>query len=172
MGGQASTQVDSKYFEKIRFEVNILVCGDYNSELIERDLDKIKIIENEEGLNYIKKGCHKNMLDWNYFFFEKNKDISKNTRDFIKNSIRKKNYKNLILFYSGLNNFTYKDLLEFYDEQPNQYHVNIIIVTKKGEEFEMPEIKRLNPDLIRIVSEENIIEQLINIIEVTSYMLF
>ncbi len=169
MGGQASTQVDSKYFEKIRFEVNILVCGDYNSELIERDLDKIKIIENEEGLKYIKKGCHKNLLDWNYFFFEKNNDIGKNTKDFLKNSIRKKNYKNLILFFSGLNNFTYKDLLEFYDKEPNQYHVNTIIVSKKGEEFEMPEIKRLNPNLIRIVSEENIIEQLINIIEVTSY---
>jgi len=174
MGGQAAKQVDSKFFEKISFEVNILVCGDYNCELLEKDLEKIKIIEKEEGLMYIKKGCHKNILDWNYYFFEKNKDIGKNTRNFIRGSIRKKNYKNLILFYSGLNNFTYKDLLEFYEDEPGQYHVNTIIVTKKDEELEMPEIKKMiakkiNPSLIRIAKEDNIIEQLINIIEITSF---
>ena len=169
MGGQAPSQVDSKFYDKISFEINILVCGDYNEGLLEKDLDKIKIIQKEEGLMYIKKGCHKNIPDWKYYFFEKNKDIGKNTKNFIQASIRKTNYKHLIIFFPGLNNFSYTDLLKFYDNEANSYHVNTIIVTKKNEEFVMPEIKNINPSLIRPVNEDNIIEQLINIIEVTSY---
>ena len=69
MGGSESSQVDSEYFEKACFNVNILVCGDYIEEVIERDLEKIKVIPEEEGVKYIKKGCHKNMVDWQYFFF-------------------------------------------------------------------------------------------------------
>lgn len=169
MGGKASTQVDSQYFEDIKFKVNILVCGDYDENYVEKDLDKIQNIPKEEGLKYFKKGYNKNIKDWHYFFFEKDKNIGINTRDFIQRSIRKNNYKNLILFYSGLENFTYENLLEFYDKEPSTYHVNTIIVTKKKEEFVLPELKRINPHLIRIVKEDNIIDQLINIIEVTSY---
>ena len=169
MGGKASTQVDSQYFEDIKFKVNILVCGDYDENYVEKDLDKIQNIPKEEGLKYFKKGYNKNIKDWHYFFFEKDKNIGINTRDFIQRSIRKNNYKNLILFYSGLENFTYENLLEFYDKEPSTYHVNTIIVTKKKEEFVLPELKRINPRLIRIVKEDNIIDQLINIIEVTSY---
>ena len=43
MGGKASTQVDSQYFEDIKFKVNILVCGDYDENYVEKDLDKIQI---------------------------------------------------------------------------------------------------------------------------------
>ena len=169
MGGSETKQIDSQYFEKITFEVNILVCGDYNDQLLEKDLEKMKIIEKEEGLPYIKKGCHNAIKDWIYYFFEKNNEIGNKTKKFIQTKKRKKNFKNLILFYSGLNNYTYKDLLQFYDDQPDTYHTNIIIVTKKNEEFVMPEIKRMNPELIRISKEDNIIEQLIHIIEVTSF---
>ena len=171
MGGSETKQIDSQYFEeKNMFRIKILVCGDYNSQLIEKDLDNIKIInKKEEGKKYIKKGCHRNMFDWNYFFFEKNKDIGNNTLDFIKESIQNTDFRNLILFYSGLNYFTYKDLLEFYDNKANIYHMNTIIIVKNDEEFVMPTLKKINPSLIRIVKEGNIIEQLINIIEVTSY---
>ena len=169
MGGKETKQVDSQYFEKISFEVNILVCGDYNEQLLQRDLNRIKIMQEEEGVPYIKKGCHNSIKDWVYYFFEKNNDIGDNTLKFIKPLIRKQKFKNLILFYSGLNNYTYKDLLEFYNDQAECYHTNIIIITKKNEEFVMPEIKRMNPELIRVVKEDNIIEQLIHIIEVTSY---
>ena len=169
MGGSESSQVDSEYFEKACFNVNILVCGDYIEEVIERDLEKIKVIPEEEGVKYIKKGCHKNMVDWQYFFFKKNEKIGDNTKSFIRDKIKKKDYKNLILFYSGLDNFTYKNLLEFYDNQPDTYHINTIIVTKKNEEFEMPELKRMNTNLVRNVQEDNVIGQLINIIEITSY---
>ena len=47
MGGKESKQVDSQYFEKISFEVNILVCGDYNEQLLQRDLNRIKIMQEE-----------------------------------------------------------------------------------------------------------------------------
>ena len=169
MGGKEITQVDSQYFENASFHINILVCGDYNAELIEKDLENIKMIRKEEGKKYIKKGRHRNINDWNYFFFEKNTKIGDNTLHFIKDSIKKFDYKNLILFYSGLNEFTYKNLLEFYDNQPSTYHMNIIIITKKNEEFVVPSLKKYNHSFIRNVVEDNMIEQLINIIEVTSY---
>ena len=117
MGGKESKQVDSQYFEKISFEVNILVCGDYNEQLLQRDLNRIKRIQEEAGLPYIKKGCHNSIKDWVYYFFEKNNEIGNNTKKFIQANIRQNNFKNLILFYK----------------------------------------------------EDNIIEQLIHIIEVTSY---
>ena len=169
MGGSESKQADSEYFEKVHFYINILVCGDYNEGLLERDLEKVKKIPKEEGLNYIKKGCHKNISDWEYFFFEKNNSIGDNTQNFIKINVKKTNYKNLILFYSGLKNFTYKNLLEYYDNQPDSYHVNMIIVTKKDEEFELPELKKLNPEFIKNVKEDNFIGLQINIIEAASY---
>ena len=169
MGGKEYTQVDSQYFENASFHINILVCGDYNAELIEKDLENIKMIKKEEGKKYIKKARHRNINDWNYFFFEKNTKIGDNTLHFIKKSIIDKDYKNLILFYSGLNDFTYTNLLEFYDNQPSTYHINIIIITKKNEEFVVPSLKKYNQSFIRNVVEDNMVEQLINIIEVTSY---
>ena len=169
MGGSETAQTDSEYYKNISFYMNILVCGDYNEEFMEKDLENLKKIPKEKGLKYIKKGRHKNINDWNYFFFEKNTSIGSNTKDCMKDYILQKNYKYLIVFYSGLNNFTYKNLLEFYDQQPDTYHSNIIIVTKKNETFELPELKKLNPDLIRNVQEDNVIGLLINIIEITSY---
>ena len=70
MGGSESKQADSEYFEKVHFFINILVCGDYNEGLLKRDLENVKKIPKEEGLKYIKKGCHKNIEDWEYFFFD------------------------------------------------------------------------------------------------------
>ena len=136
---------------------------------LEKDLENIKMIKKDEGKKYIKKGRHRNINDWNYFFFEKNTKIGDNTLHFIKKSIIDKDYKNLILFYSGLNDFTYTNLLEFYDNQPSTYHINIIIITKKNEEFVVPSLKKYNQSFIRNVVEDNMVEQLINIIEVTSY---
>ena len=167
--GNKESRVDSECFSKITFHVNILICGNYIEEIIEKDLDNVRVIQKYEGLNYIKKGGHKNINDWNYFFFPKNKDIGKNTLTFIRDSIKNLDYKNLILFYSGLNNFSYEDLLNFYDNQAEIYHSNIIIITKSEEKFVMPKLKRMNPNLIRNIDENDTIGQLINIIEVTSY---
>ena len=167
--GNKDTRVDSECFSKITFHVNILICGNYIEEIIEKDLDNVRVIQKYEGLNYIKKGGHKNINDWNYFFFPKNTDIGKNTLTFIRDSIKNLDYKNLILFYSGLNNFSYEDLLNFYDNQAEIYQSNIIIITKSEEKFVMPKLKRMNPNLIRNINENDTIGQLINIIEVTSY---
>lgn len=169
MGGKESSQVDTQYFEQLSFHLNILVCGDYLEEFLQKDLDNIRIISKHEGLLYSKSGNHKNINDWNYFFFPKDKNIGKNTFEVLKQNIIKKDYKNLILFYSGLNNYTYEDLLTFYDRKQDSYHTNIIIVTKRDEKFVLPEIKKINQNLIRVVSENENIETLINIIEVTSY---
>lgn len=167
--GNKDTRVDTECFTKITFHVNILICGNYIEEIIEKDLDNVRVIQKYEGLNYIKKGGHKNINDWNYFFFPKNTDIGKNTLTFIRNSIKNLDYKNLILFYSGLNNFSYEDLLNFYDNQAEIYQSNIIIITKSEEKFVMPKLKRMNPNLIRNINENDTIGQLINIIEITSY---
>ena len=169
MGGSESKQADSEYFENVRFFINTLVCGDYNEGLLERDLENVKKVPKEEGLNYIKKGYHKNIKDWEYFFFKKNNSIGDNTKHFIQDNVKNKNYKNLILFYSGLKNFTYKNLLEYYDNEADSYHTHIIIVTKKDEEFELPELKKLNPEFIKNVKEDNFIGLQINIIEAASY---
>ena len=131
MGGKESAQVDSEYFEKISFHINILVCGDYPEQNIESDLDNINILNKDEESKFIKKGVHKNIPDWNYFFFKKDNNIGNNTRIFLMNSIKKLDYKSLILFYSGLKKYTYNDLLQFYDGQSDSYQINTIIVTKK-----------------------------------------
>jgi hypothetical protein len=60
-------------------------------------------------------------------------------------------------------------LLELNDNEPDTYNINTIIITKKNEEFEMPELKRMNTNLVRNAQEDNIIGQFINNIEVTSY---
>lgn len=105
----------------------------------------------------------------NYYFFPKDKNIGQNTKNFLRNSIKKNDYKNLILFYSGLNNYTYEDLLKYYDEQESVYHVNTLIITKRNDEFILPKLKKMNLNLIRNVGEDNTIEILINLIEITSY---
>lgn len=167
--GNNESRIDSQSYENITFHVNILVCGDYVEENVEKDLENIKVIQEHEGLSYIKKGNHKNINDWKYFFFPKDKDIGKKTRNFIKDSMKIFDYKNLILFYSGLEDFTYEDLLKFYDNESEIYHVNTIIVSKRGEKLVIPELKKLDPNLIRIICEDDTIGQLINIIEITSY---
>ena len=54
--GKEISQEDSQYYEKVSFELNILVCGNYNQENIERDLKEIHLVENHEGVTYIRKG--------------------------------------------------------------------------------------------------------------------
>ena len=90
MGGKESTQVDSQYYAELSFHFNILVCGDYLEEYLQNDLDNIKIIDKHEGLLYTKKGDHKNIQDWNYFFFPKNKNIGNNTLKYLQENLKKK----------------------------------------------------------------------------------
>ena len=167
MGGNESTQVDSEYFKKISFHLNILICGDYIEESI--DLDNVRKSEQHEGLKYIKTGKHKNINDWDFYFFKKDKQIGENTFEVLKGFLKKKDYKNLIIFYSGLEYFTYEDLLKFYDKKPDSYHINTIIITKNYEKFVLPDLIKFNTNLIRNLNEKDKIEQLINIIEITSY---
>jgi GTPase Era involved in 16S rRNA processing len=167
MGGNESTQVDSEYFKKISFHLNILICGDYIEESL--DLDNVRKSEQHEGLKYIKKGKHKNINEWDFYFFKKDKQIGENTFEVLRGFLKKKDYKNLIIFYSGLEYFTYEDLLKFYDKKPDSYHINTIIITKNYEKFVLPDLKKFNTNLIRNLNEKDKIEQLINIIEITSY---
>lgn len=167
MGGSESSQVDSEYFKNISFHLNILICGDYIEEFI--DLDNVRKSEQHEGLKYIKKGKHKNINDWDFYFFKKDKLIGENTLGVLRGFLTKKDYKNLIIFYSGLEYFTYEDLLKFYDKQPDSYHINTIIITKNHEKFVLPDLKKFNTNLIRNLNEKDTIEHLINIIEITSY---
>ena len=69
MGGKESTQIDSEYYIKLFFDLNILVCGNYNEKIIERDTENIKQIDKNKGEYYIKEGRHKEMKEWKYYFF-------------------------------------------------------------------------------------------------------
>ena len=147
--GKESSQEDSQYYEKVSFELNILVCGNYNQENIERDLKEIQLVENHEGVTYIRKGLYKVIPEWKYFFFEKDNEIGSNTFKFIENSIlRKKNFKNLILFYSGLNDYSVNDFLTYYDRRvrPN-YYPYILIISRQNENINLPNLSKLNKTL-------------------------
>ena len=169
--GKEISQEDSQYYEKVSFELNILVCGNYNQENIERDLKEIQLVENHEGVTYIRKGLYKVIPEWKYFFFEKDNEIGSNTFKFIENSIlRKKNFKNLILFYSGLNDYSVNDFLTYYDQQvrPN-YYPYILIISRQNENINLPNLSKLNKNFIKLCKENDIIDIKINIIEIATY---
>ena len=169
--GKESAQSDSQYYQQVSFEINILVCGNYKEEELEKELKDIKEF-GDEKMKYFKNGCHKIITEWSYYFFKKNKEIGKNTFRFIEDSIlNHNNSKNLILFYSGYKDFTAKDLLLYYDEVKTNYHPNILIVEQKNEKISLPVLKKINKNFIRICKEENIrdLNILINIIEISSY---
>jgi len=125
------SNVDIEYFKDIKFELNILICGDYSELNIEKDLEITKIIK-EKDSPFFQKGIHNIIPGWNYYFFAKDNKLGENLFKFIQDSlIRKKNKKNVILFYSGLKSFSYDNLIEFFEQVHNVFHPNIIIVTKK-----------------------------------------
>ena len=171
--GKESSQEDSQYYEKVSFDLNILVCGNYNQENIERDLKEIHLVENHEGVTYIERGLHKFIPEWKYFLFGQNNDIGRNTFRFIENSIaRNDNFKNVILFYSGLGNFTVNNLLAYYDQEVMaNYHPYILIITRKNEKknINLSNLVRLNGNFIKICEENDNISIQINIIEIAAY---
>ena len=158
--------------EKVTFELNILVCGNYVEAKLINNLKDFETIKAYEGKSYIKKGVHKYISSWNYFFFSQDAEIGINTFKFIDYSItNNKKYNNIILFFSGLNEFTYKELLDFYDKEAEVYHPNFLIITKNGENF-LPQnlnLKSLNPNLIKNCEIDNEVDIYIHLIEVSAY---
>ena len=169
--GKENSQVDSNYYENISFHLNILVCGDYKEENMEKDLEKFQIAENYKNLPYIKESSHLNIPSWKYFLFNKDSKIGDNTFNFIFQSIAKKDSdtNNVILFYSGLKDYTYNDLIQYYDKKAEIYHPNIIIVTNKENSFSLPRLKKLNENFIRVSNENDSIGILIHLIELSSF---
>ena len=166
IAGKEISQEDSADYEKAFFELNILVCGNYNEGILLKDLIDIQ----EEDEEYTKKGKHNTIPEWKYFFFRKNKTIGENTYKFIKSSILAKNYNNLILFYSGLYNYSYENLLEHYDNnvKPN-YYPGILIIAKQNENIILPQLNKLNPGLIKISMEDDLLDIKIKIIQFATY---
>ena len=70
MGGESS-QEDSKHYESVKFKLNILVCGNYNKEKLESEVENIQITKEYNGNNYLKKGSHKIIPEWTYYFLKK-----------------------------------------------------------------------------------------------------
>lgn len=169
--GKEKPQTDSQYFQNVSFKMNILVCGNYSEKKLEKNLKDIKIIDRIEGKNYYKKGSHKTISEWDYYFFKKNKEVGRNTFRFIENSILNNEYRNLILFYSGNDDFKALDLLRFYDNVDSNYHPNFLIIEQNGEEIILPKLNKINKNFIRICKEVNSedINILINIIEISCY---
>ena len=166
IAGKEISQEDSADYEKAFFELNILVCGNYNEGILLKDLIDIQ----EEDEEYTKKGKHNTIPEWKYFFFRKNKTIGENTSKFIESSILAKNYNNLILFYSGLYNYSYENLLEHYDNnvKPN-YYPGILIIAKQNENIILPQLNKLNPGLIKISMEDDLLDIKIKIIQFATY---
>lgn len=168
--GKEDSQEDSQFYERVSFHMNILVCGNYIEKNLKADLEHIMPVGRHEGIKCKTKGIHKTISEWKYYIFTKDKEIGENTLDFIQASIIiNRDYKNLILFYSGLKEFTIEDLLKFYDGKLENYHPHILIIEGKNEKIELPRLKKFNKNFIRICKEENRIEQLINTIEIASY---
>ena len=168
--GKEDSQEDSQFYERVSFHMNILVCGNYIEKNLETDLEQIIPVKRLEGIYCETKGMHKTISEWKYYIFAKDKKIGENTLDFIQKSITiSRDYKNLILFYSGLKEFAIEDLLKFYDGKSENYHPHILIIEGENEKIELPRLKKFNKNFIRICKEENRIEQLINIIEIASY---
>lgn len=167
IAGKEKCQEDNAYYEKVSFELNILVCGNYNEGMILKDLKDVR----EEDKEYKKTGNHNLITEWKYFFFEKSKDIGEKTFKFIEHSILCDNkYNNLILFYSGLKNYSYENLLEYYDNKvkPN-YHPGILIIAKQDENIILPYLNKFNKNFIKKSTEDDLIDILINIIQFASY---
>ena len=162
-------QEDTVYYEKVSFELNILVCGNYVEGIIAKDLKGINEVVRKK---YKKSGTHNFIPEWEYFFFEKNKDIGENTHSFIKNSIQRYNkFKNLILFYSGFCDYSYEKLLEYYDEKvlPN-YHPGILIIAEQNENIILPHnLNKLNKGLIKISKVDDLLDIQIKIIQFATY---
>ena len=162
-------QEDTVYYEKVSFELNILVCGNYVEGIIAKDLKRICEVVRK---NYKKSGTHNFIPEWKYLFFEKDKDIGENTASFIKNSIQRYNkFKNLIIFYSGFSDYSYENLLEYYDEKvlPN-YHPGILIIAEQNENIILPpKLNKLNKGLIKISKEDDLIDIQIKIIQFATY---
>ena len=160
-------QADSEHFTELTFQLNILICGNYNTDIFKSYLDIIENKSNNQKGNYIKYGKHKNMKDWQYYFFPTN-EIEKNTYDFIENQMILNNKKNLILFYSG-KDYNPQKLLEFYDEKGEIYHPQFIIITESNKTFEYQNIKKINPKFINIIPIDKNFELLIKILKICSY---
>ena len=170
MGGKEYAHVDSSYFTNVSFHLNILVCGDYLEDRMEKDLQNIKKVDRYKGKTYFKKGDHKFIPNWNYYFFPKDDKIGDNTFKFLFEVITdQKDTNNVILFFSGLNEYTYNDIISFYDKKPDSYHCNMIIVTKRNESFTLPKLKKIKENLIRTAEEDDDIDIYIHLIEVSSY---
>ena len=169
MGGKESPQED--VIEKVTFELNILVCGNYVEENIKKDLKEINRADNK-GKPYLKKGVHNYIKDWNYYLFPQDKKIGDNTFKFIEESITiNNNYKNIIVFFTGLNDFKYQDLIYFYDNKAEIYRPNILIITDKNETISLKNLnlKKINANLIKSIEADKQLDINIHLIEVSAY---
>ena len=168
--GVGAPQLD--ILEKVDFDLNILVCGNYVEANIAKALKDIKKFDKHEGKPYLKKGIHKYIKGWNYFLFSQDSKIGDNTFNFIKGKlVEEKNYKNIIMFYSGLNDYKYEDLINFYNNQADSYHPNILIITDEGVSFSIRNLNltNLNPDLVKGIEKSKEIDIMIHLIEVSAY---
>ena len=168
--GVGAPQLD--ILEKVDFDLNILVCGNYVETNIAKDLKDIKKFDKHEGKPYLKKGIHKYIKGWNYFLFSQDSKIGDNTFNFIKGKlVEEKYYKNIIMFYSGLNDYKYEDLINFYNNQADSYHPNILIITDEGVSFSIRNLNltNLNPDLVKGIEKSKEVDIMIHLIEVSAY---
>lgn len=62
----------------------------------------------------------------------------------------------MILFFTGLNDFKYQDLIDFYDTKEEIYQSNILIITEGNEIFSFENLKprKLNKNLIKIIEAD------------------
>ena len=167
MGSRLTSHVDIN--ENVKFDLNILVCGNYTLADIEKDLKDIKKFQKHEGKPYFKEGIHKYVKGWKYYLFYQDNEIGENTYKFIREALLNEDYNNVILFYSGLNEYTYRNLLDFYKSKPDAYHCNILIANKEQFIFKDLNLGTLDKNLIKRIEIGNDLDKSLHLIKVSSY---
>ena len=85
MGAKIEPHID--IIERVTFDLNILVCGNYVEANILNELKEVKTFTQHDGKPYFKKGIHKFVKSWKYYLFSQDKDIGENTFKFIEDLI-------------------------------------------------------------------------------------
>lgn len=150
MGGNNSKLESHEKNYKFEFDMNILVCGDYDQDnLEEKFTSTFKEVQSQK---YILEAKHKIIKDWNFFVFKKsNPEIGKDVYEFIKNKFEEKNgEKNAIIYYVDENA---NSLINYFDENNKNYCPLFLFIS--DDNFNYSYINNIDKDSINVIKKND-----------------